>query len=70
MKKKLLWNIALILVFILLLFCEVLTVATVIRLDMLPDMYLFAVIGVLALFALLIGLLLFVSVTSLKNGLV
>lgn len=60
MKKKLLWNIALILVFILLLFCEVLTVATVIRLDMLPDMYLFAVIGVLALFALLIGLLLFV----------
>lgn len=60
MKKKLLWNIILILVFALLLFCEVLTVVTVIRLNMLPDLYLLAVVGVLALFTLLIGLMLFV----------
>ena len=60
MKKNLLWNIVFILVFVLLLFCEALTVITIIRLDMLPDLYLYAIIGVFALFALLIGLLLFI----------
>ena len=38
MKKNLLWNIVFILVFVLLLFCEALTVITIIRLDMLPDL--------------------------------
>ena len=59
MKRNVLWNIALVLAFLLMLAGEAYAVAAVIRLDMLPAAYLAGLIGVLAVFSLLVGLMLF-----------
>ena len=59
MKKKILWTLALVFAFLMLLFSEALAVISIIRLDMLPQPYLYALIGVFALLAILVGLLMF-----------
>lgn len=61
MKRSVFGNIVFALLFLLMLAGEALTVATVLRLDMLPQLYLGAMIAALALFSLLIGFLLFVK---------
>lgn len=61
MKKNAFLNIVLTLLFLVMLAGEALTVATVIRLDMLPTLYLAAVIGLLAIFSLIVALMLFVK---------
>ena len=61
MKRSVFGNIVFAVLAVLMLFGEALTVATVVRLDMLPPLYLGALIGVLALFSLLIIFLLFVK---------
>ena len=59
MKRNFLWNIAYSLILILLLAGEALTVATLVRLDMLPVPYLAAIAAVFGLFAILVGYLFF-----------
>ena len=59
MKKNTFWNIVFTLIFLFMLAGEALTIATVIRLDMLPMVYMIAVIGLFAIFSLIIGLMLF-----------
>lgn len=59
MKRNFLWNIAYGLILVLLLIGEALTVATLVRLDMLPVPYLAAIAAVFGLFALLVGYLFF-----------
>ena len=61
MKRNLFWNIVSVLIFLFLLIGEALTIATVIRLDMLPTAYLLAVIGLFAVFSLIVGLMLFLK---------
>ena len=61
MKKKILWNIVYTLIFLLLLAGEAMTIATIVRLDMLPKLYLAAVIGLFGLMSLIVGLMLFVQ---------
>jgi len=61
MKRNLFWNIVSVLIFLFLLIGEALTIATVIRLDMLPTVYLLAVIGLFAVFSLIVGLMLFLK---------
>ena len=61
MKKNRLWNIVLVLSFVLMLAGETLAVLAIIRLDMLPDVYLLAVIGLFAVWSLSVGLMLFVK---------
>ena len=60
MKKNVVRNAIFILIFLLMLAGEAYTVAAVIWLDMLPVAYLAVLIGVLVLFSLLVGLMLFV----------
>ena len=59
MIRKIFWSIVYTLIFLLLLAGEAMTIATVVKLDMLPDLYLVAIIGVFALLTLLVGILLF-----------
>lgn len=61
MKRKGLWNVIFALLFLLMLVGETLTVLTIIRLDMLPVLYLAGVIGLLAVFSLVVALMLFVN---------
>ena len=61
MKRSAFGNFVFILLFVLMLAGEALTVATVIRLDMLPPLYLGAMIGFFAILTLLIAFLLFVK---------
>lgn len=61
MKKNILWNILYILIFLMMLAGEVFAVVTVISLDMLPTSFLIALIGVLAVFSVGVGLLLFIK---------
>ena len=61
MKKALFRNIIYGLLLLLVVVAEVLTVLAVKKLNMLPDAYMAVFIGVLALFALIIGLMLFVK---------
>ena len=61
MKRNIIWTIVLVLIFLLMLAGEAYTVVAVISLDMLPEAYLAVLIGVLALFSLIVGLMLFVK---------
>lgn len=61
MKKRFFWNFVYALVFLLLLSAEAMAVAAVIKLDMLPKLYLAGVIGIFALLSLAVGLMLFVQ---------
>lgn len=61
MKRNIFWTIVLVLIFLLMLAGEAYTVVAVISLDMLPEAYLAVLIGVLALFSLIVGLMLFVK---------
>ena len=60
MKKKLFWNIMLLLLFAVLLAGEVFAIGAVIRLNMLPRNYLLLLIGVLSALTLTVGLMLFI----------
>ena len=60
MKRSIFGNIVFALLFVLMLAGEALTIATVLRLNMLPPLYLGALIALLAIFSLLIAFLLFV----------
>lgn len=59
MKRNQSWKIIYIVIFLLMVTMEALAVSAVIRLDMLPKQYLFALLGILGAFTLAIGLLLF-----------
>lgn len=59
MRKNVVWNIAAVLVFLLMLLGEILAVAAVVSLDMLPNAYLIILIGIFVLLSLTVGLLLF-----------
>ena len=61
MKRSVFGNVVFALLIVLMLAGEALTVATVVRLDMLPPLYMGAMIAVLAIFSLVIALLLFVK---------
>ena len=61
MKRSVFGNIVFAFLFVLMLIGVALTVAAVIRLDMLPPLYLGALIGVFAIFSLLIAFLMFVK---------
>ena len=60
MKKKLSWNIMLLLLFVVLLAGEAIAVGAVIRLNMLPRNYLLLLIGVLSALTLAVGLMMFI----------
>ena len=61
MKKKTLWNIVLLLVLALQLVAEGYAAITMIRLNMLPDLYVLLLVGVLALLTLLVAGLMFLG---------
>ena len=60
MKKKIFWNIVLMVLFAILLIGEVVAVGAVIRLNMLPRNYLMLLTGVLAVLTLCVGLMMFI----------
>ena len=60
MKKKIFWNIVLLMLLAILLIGEVVAVGAVIRLNMLPRNYLMLLIGVLAVLTLCVGLMMFI----------
>ncbi len=62
MKNNKLWTILMAVVLILQAAAEALTVAIILRLDMLPDKYVIALVAVMGLLVLIIGLLMFVRV--------
>lgn len=61
MRKNTIWNSILGVLYLMMLIGEAFAIVTIIRLDMLPTGYLIALIGLLVLFGLVIGLLLFVK---------
>ena len=61
MKKKTLWNILLLLVLLLQVVAEGYAALTIIRLNMLPDLYVLILAGVLALLTVLVACLMFLG---------
>ena len=61
MMKRNIWNILYLLIYLVMLAGEIFAIVKVIHLDMLPTLFLLALIGLLAVFSLVVGLLLFVK---------
>ena len=61
MKRSTLWKIICILILLLMLAAQVFAVVAVMHMNMLPDAYMAALIGVLVLFSLAVGLMLLVE---------
>ena len=61
MKKQTVWKILILVLFLAMVTAEVFAAITVVNLDMLPTGFLIALLALLAVFALIIGLLFFVK---------